>query len=304
MTDGPTEDAIIDAVRAAGWLLEQEAAKTLEANGFTAVSAWPYTDPDEPSTSRELDVYAFKSLLDIADLRLSVSSRVLVECKANVAPYALIGRRVTADRNWPPPFEHCMPFRGIDVPIMLPGGRMGTHDVSPWFGLGLDDIDGSPSRDIFRASQFVHLERKGARWEAKNDGIFNSVVFPLAKALEAAWPSSRQRGRPWATTGAGARGPNDADQIVLRFPLVLTAAPLFTVDTTDGEPVVKEVPWATTMRSLKSKSTTGQFRIDVVNASAFQQYMTDRVDLFSRAVVRKVKEVPESFVFGPGVRSS
>lgn len=59
----------------------------------------------------------------------------------------------------------------------------------------------------FRMTQLTRLDRKGGDWEAKNTGIFTSLVYPLAKALRASHrrastgtvrrPQTPERARPY-----------------------------------------------------------------------------------------------------------
>lgn len=95
-SEEPTSDQIIDALRSAGWLLEQETDSALLKRDYVTSVGAAFPDPDEPSKSREIDVMAYKRLHTDGDLRMSVSIRCLVECKQSSHPYILIGN---ADRR-------------------------------------------------------------------------------------------------------------------------------------------------------------------------------------------------------------
>lgn len=86
MAQWPTDTEVLGAVDDAGWLLEHHAARTLDAADTHPRLGWAYPDPDEPTNSRELDVWSYKEVLRSDEMKLTVSARFLVECKQSSQP--------------------------------------------------------------------------------------------------------------------------------------------------------------------------------------------------------------------------
>jgi hypothetical protein len=138
----------------------------------------------------------------------------------------------------------------------------------------------------FRVTQLTRLDRaKGGAWSANNEGVFNSLVYPLAKALQA----SKKEASPPRPASAGAR--TGWAHVALHFPVVLLSCPLYVVDATATEPAVGQREWVTAQRDLKSESVTGTFEIDVVTEAAFADYVADRF-AFAQSVADAVAEDP------------
>jgi hypothetical protein len=58
---GPSPNEVLEAVRATGFLLEQEVAQRLDDYGFHSEVSRAYEDLDE-GKSREVDVWGFKQM--------------------------------------------------------------------------------------------------------------------------------------------------------------------------------------------------------------------------------------------------
>ncbi len=71
---------------------------------------------------------------------------------------------------------------------------------------------------------------------------------------------------------------------------------MYAVDATVPDIEAAEVPWATVTREIKSAKIDGQFNLDVVNSAALDDYLKERVHLFSNAVARLAEENPQRFV--------
>jgi hypothetical protein len=292
MVDTPTSQQIIEAVRNAGWLLEQDSARLLEHHGLNTLMGWAYADPDDPSTSREMDVHGYRQYFASDELNLVVSARVLIECKQSANPYVLIGRELPEDRRHAQPTEHVLRYqRLISGSTPLGNGTSRIDSVAAWSHLGLDALPGSPSLNPFRATQMTRLDR-GKTWTADNRGIFTSLMYPLAKALRAA-----QKNIP-TTSMPSESPPRDPDfrQVALHFPVVVTSAPLYVIDAKNEHMEPKLADWVTMTRQLKTTNLTGVFNVDVVTYSALGAYLTSQVVGFATAVAEQVKRDPQRFV--------
>ena len=287
----PTGAEIMQALRSAGWLLEQDTLSMFREEGFAAEMGRAYTDPQDGSVSREIDVFGAREYFRQKDVRLRVVAHLIAECKQSTSPYVLIGRPLTRGERSQPPAEHVLRHATIAGRPIQVNGETVIPQHAAWTRLGLDALPGSPSQDTFRATQMTRLTRK-QQWQADNEGIFTSLVYPLAKALRSLQGDIRPRGsgrhdrqRDWATVG-------------LFFPMVVTSADICIVDATADEPVPERRPWATMTRELKSQSVSGKFNVDVVEYSHLRDYLDQRVDRFARAVADLAEQEPEEFVRG------
>lgn len=281
----PGTPEILAALTEAGWLLEQRAARVLTSKDLHPRSGWAYEDVDDPGVSRELDIWSFRRLLNDEDARVSVTMRLLVECKQSSLPYVAIGQQLPDWRFKENPTQHVLPVRSL--PVRKEGPR--TWSESAWEALGFRALAAEMGETTFRATQLTRLDRRGSGWTASNAGIFTSLVFPLAKALRASQKGITSRDY----TPAPTRRDSYLD-FALHFPVVLIGCPLYVVDASKEDPVVTQREWTTAMRELKSKNIDGTFEIDIVTESAFPDYVDEKIR-FAEAVAAMVAVEPRKF---------
>jgi hypothetical protein len=285
----PSATQIVEALRSAGWLLEQDTERTLRENDFHTVPSFAYPDIDDPTTSREVDVMAYKSVYEDTTTRLTVGVRVLAECKQTENPYVLIGRAPSAAASRELRAEHIFRFRTVEVGrenISADSYRL--IQVPPHRYLGLDRLPVSPWKKDFEANQMTRLERRGGDWRASNDGIFNSLIYPLAKATT----HFRKR-----HSGDGIhRVGQDYAHTEFIYPVVVTSAPVYVLDM-DSRPLTpREVGWASMARELRTNVLDARYRIDVVNYEHLQDWIRTQVLPFGEAVGAMAKADPVAFV--------
>lgn len=286
MAHWPTDNELLYAVRQAGWLLEHHALRVLADSDVYPRAGWAFADPDEPTKSRELDVWAFKRLLHDEATMVDVTARFLVECKQSGNPYVGVGYDLPEHRLSGTPMEHSLPREHLTE---MDEGTGIVRSVEAWNHFGFADLARAHRESAFRVTQLTRLDRaKGGAWSATNEGVFTSLVYPLAKALLVS-----KRGASGASPAGSGGAANRVGwtAFALHFPVVLIGCPLYIVDATRPEPYVEERPWITAIRELKSQSVTGTFEIDIVTESAFADYVSDRL-AFSQAVAEKVRENP------------
>ena len=220
----PTDDEVLTAATNAGWLLEQEAVRILDRHEFHPRPSWAFQDSDEPTSSRELDVWSYRRFFTDDEARVTVSASILVECKQSATPYCAIGheppewRRVRGA-----PTEHLIPVEYLPVERSDPG--KGIRQGPAWDLLGFADV-ANEHVPKFRATQLTRLDHtKGGGWSASNAGVFTSLLYPLAKALRAA-----QRDQSGAKDALYRRKQSTDNQsyvpFVFFFPVVLVSCPL------------------------------------------------------------------------------
>lgn len=220
---------------------------------------------------------------------MSVGTTILVECKQSSLPYVLIGCPPSEyDKTRERQEQH---FRFPTVAIRredLGEKRYRIHTATAREYLGLDEIPGNPWDSDFIATQMTRLDRKKT-WLADNKGIFQSLIYPLAKALTSL---RMQRNRSSYTMH---RPGQDWACIDFYYPVVVTSAPIFALDVSVQPFAPKVVPWATMTRELKAKRVSGQFNVDVVTFSHLDAYL-DRIELFTKGISARVIEDPRRFV--------
>lgn len=283
----PSPDELLEAVRQAGWLLEQDAWSELTAFGFVSQPSFAFPDPDEPSTSREIDVMGLRNLIEDDRARVRVQMRVLMECKQSSMPYVLIGRPTASYRDDPgrPEFSPSFPRVMVSQDDAAAGAKKKYVSAAEY--LRLRDLPYSPWADDFVANQMTRLERRSNKWMASNEGIFSSLVHPLAKANE--YFRKQRSSRPIVLRS----GQRSWSTVEFRQLVVVTSAPVFKLDAGSSSPRPEQVDWSTVTRQLSSDNVTGTFHIDVVHAPSLATYLTRRVDAFGNAI-RSID--PERFV--------
>ncbi|MDR7187153.1 hypothetical protein J2X85_004223 [Microbacterium trichothecenolyticum] len=263
----PTAAAVLEALRLAGWLLEQDTQTELTKSGFVVTPGTAFPDPDDNTTSREIDAMGWKTLVEDKASRITVGIRVLAECKQSAMPYVVIGRNSLAhDRTTARPEQTFLRESVAVERIPSPEGGSLLRSVPSHHYLGLDSLP--PWSDEFIGTQMTRLDLKGGKWSAGNDGIFTSLVYPLAKASNYFHKQTKD------VPGA----------IELRFPVVVTSAPVYqvNVDREALEPVV--VPWSTLARNITSASLQGTFHFDIVSYASLSRYLSERIEPVAEAL--------------------
>lgn len=290
MANIPTDEELIAALTDAGWLLEQTVSHVLADFDCHPRLGWAFQDEDEPTKSRELDVFGYRQVLRDEQAKAIVSATFLVECKQSAMPYVAIGQTLP-DWQFNQPEQHRIPTRKVQIRVQ---GSDAFREVDAWTRLGFAQIAKDHGEDYFRATQLTRLDRNNKGWNATNSGIFTSLIFPLAKAIRA-----EQKGYQGGTGGSrlvvkGEVEPR-RDWLVfsLIFPVVVTSAQLFVTDTTSREPEIRRAAWTTARRHLETNSLRGVFDFDVVHGAKFSEYIADRLD-FAEAVAAAVKADPET----------
>lgn len=251
-----------------------------------------FPDPDDPTASRELDVMAARDLHISEKFNFVLRAYVLAECKQSRNPYVLIGKSHAQRRTGPPLFEHHFRFPSViykKEPIGPDQTRSRAASIVDY--LGLADLPGSPYADTFTASQMTRLDRDKQGFTAVNSGIFTSLVYPLAKAVTYQRKTLSNGFNSIQHTLTGPRV-----SIHLYFPVVVTSAPLYTVNVDEEGYVPCQVPWAAMRRQIRSKTIDGSFRIEVVNQDHLDEWLTTRVRTFTDALAEMAEKDPARFV--------
>ncbi|WP_157420286.1 hypothetical protein [Actinomadura kijaniata] len=292
----PSKEELIRAVRAAGWLLEQETETTLQESGFFTIPNRSFPDPDDSTVSREVDVYGRRVFYQHEELALSIEARIIAECKQSSQPYVLIGRPLRESERYRDRIEEIYPHREVEVEFVdWSTGSKGIRSIPARRFLDLQEIPYAPWNDDFLATQMTRLDRK-KEWLADNRGIFTSITVPLAKSVHYfrdQWPAHRG---PAHSRGRSMTSSNSRSHFIFMYPMVVTSSPIFKLDVAQDELDPKIVPWAAMTREVLTSSISGVFNFDVVNFDHLKDYLSWRIMGFMGEVARKAENDPEAFV--------
>ena len=173
MSNSPSIQEILNAVKKSGYLMEQEVASVLENDGFIVAtnSAFPDTDKE---ISREVDILARKMVYENDTYNIKVFIELICECKNNQNPFVFISRKKNKVDFRRDPKEFYFPIK--EYAIAVPD-KPNTVTLVPVFSYwGLQDSHYYYRTDS-KAVQFCRILRKGKEWEAGHADVYNSIFF-------------------------------------------------------------------------------------------------------------------------------
>ncbi len=273
----PTPEQVLAALDASGHLLEQQVATELEGLGYHTQTNRAYTDSEE-GKSRELDVYAYKSLMQVQDRRLRVGMYLLIECKKTAAPFAFLTRPLPPLHR--PPEEVVITLHSHEEQFERDGQTL-IHRIPTFNTLGLHKAYWGTA-DPVKAVHISRLDRKGGNWQATNTGVYDSLTWPMAKALRAFKAPFRNPNR-----GFDAR--TDHSLVLFFIPIVVVASKLYVVDGTSPSPQAHEVDHVRFQREIKAKGFGGDFALDFVQKDGLIRFVEETVVPFGARVVEVVE---------------
>ena len=243
MDASPSHTDIITALRQSGYLMEQQVATQLETLDLHVWTNWAFEDIDE-GNSREIDVRAIKRVAHNEEKMVSAFIEIIVECKNNSNPLVFVGRPKSAVDN-----------RNVPGELFLP-----SRDEEAFFHWGFDLVHyGFASR--MKAVQFCRIDRKGKTWHANHGGLYDSIFYPMAKALAA-------RKREIMKDHGGSKW----RYFWFFVPVVVTSGDILFVDSTATEPILEARNYITFRRDIQSEKLKGTFAVDFVRQSQIEEY--------------------------------
>ena len=272
MSSGPTPEEILAALRKSGYLMEQEVATEIESLGLHVSTNWAFEDSDE-GKSREIDVRAIKRLAVNEVAKISAFIELIVECKNSTNPFVFIGRPKSAmDEGYVPP-ELALPLARHHE-YTEPDQRTYRYK-DPFFHLGFDRVHHGAVAP-HKAVQFCRVNRKNNTWEANHGGLFNSMFYPLAKALKTRKQESisYHPNRQWS-------------HFWFFVPIVVTSGQIYYIDSTEPEPVPRERDFVNFKREIRSGDLQGTFSVDFVRQNRVAQFYDECI----QPVVDKMTEL-------------
>lgn len=245
--------------------------------GYSVATNRAFTDPEE-GKSRELDVWAYKSWMNDTERRVNVACSLLVECKNTTAPFAFLTRPLRPLQRAPEEFlftlhTHESPYEDEEKKFV--------RRTPAFYALGLDQHYWATVNPV-KAVHISRLDRKGGTWHANNTGVFESLTYPMAKALRVVKASFRNPNR-------GFNADRDWSHVLMFVPVAVIASKLFVVDGTLAEPAASEIPHVRFQRELKAKSFDGVFGIDFVQREHLSRFVTEQVEPFMAHLLQLVE---------------
>ncbi|WP_442577846.1 hypothetical protein ACSBOB_20075 [Mesorhizobium sp. ASY16-5R] len=281
MADGqPDPEDIMKAVRASGYLMEQEVATTIEKQGFQVRPNTAFEDMDE-GKSREIDVVATRRYAADERDKIGATAQLIVECKNTVTPYVFITRPKDKVDFLAVPEEFCFPFE-YRMEKKLTDGRTQFWTFPAFRHLGFNRLLPATSTP-WKAVQFCGVRRKSgakgeeaendrakagsAKWYANHDGMYDAMFYPMAKALKA-----HKELMPRYQT------PTDWAYMWFFFPLIVTSGPLFMIDSSAADPHPVSVPFITFGREIQTSKLSGKFLVTFIQQASLPQYFGEVIE--------------------------
>jgi hypothetical protein len=261
----PTSDEILSALNRTGFMLEYRVAQALRNKGFSTDINHAYPDP-ESGKSREIDVSASLDRdIERQPVSLNVGVGLVIECKSGLNPFVLIGER---NQN-PVGFDDSI-FLSFD-PYTLEFEDRVYERIK--YDLEFDELPGSWRKEDFVGYQIIRMNQQNGNWKADNNSIYDSILYPLAKA----WQYTIDRHYPDDDNEEDKAAQWQYPGLTYTFPIIVTAGPVFIVDVTEDQATVKEVGWASLKRDFSSTELSVDLRVDVVSFDHFAEYLDSRI---------------------------
>lgn len=260
-----TPEEIKEALNKSGYLFEQQVATQLEKLGFHVETNKAFLDQEE-GKSREIDVMAFKELFRVKEVNTQAIGVCYLncECKNSTNPLVFLTRNKNVlDRSWEP-----------DGIFLCQSSRLKSIDGSqkdfPAFSsLGLYDHHFATKTEE-KAVQLCKITRNGNKIEAQHSGVIEGFIYPLVKSK-----------RIWEN-----QLPQDTETkkyCKILFNLVVTNAPIYTIDALQPDPIPVARPFVPFVRELRTQLYEGRFLITFVHYDHLQFFIEQEVKpLFSR----------------------
>lgn len=268
----PSEEDILNAINASGYLFEQEIGSILEKNSFHIQTNAAFKDEDE-DTSREIDVMGYQRFYWSEEKKISIGVTILCECKNNQSPFVFIKRNKSAvDKFYCPP-NFLFPRKEFDIPIE---GKSNSFNIVPAFKhFQLDKIFPYNIAES-KAVQFCKIIRKGKVWNAFHDGIYDNILLPIIKCLEYfKKKDSKMLDSEW-------------NNYFIYFPIVVLNSQIYSIDSHLTPDKLTTLDFLSFTREIDSKKIKGKYLIDFVTKGGLQSYLDNHLKLFVEKFIEQV----------------
>lgn len=261
MTQRSDMKSIVAALERSGYLMEQEVATQIEELDFHVWTNWAFRDVEE-GKSRELDVRAIRRITMNDSESLGAFVELLVECKNNSNPYVFLRRPKSQVDNRHPPPEFLFPITEYEREKKIDAKRSHVRRIHAFEHLRFSDIHHQFVSDS-KVVQFCQLLRKGKHLHANHGGLYDSIFFPMAKAV-------MERRREIVSTARG-----KVKYFWLLVPIVVLRGEMFCVDSSVENPIPDPTTHVTFKREIRAKAVDGTFAVEFVHQSGLSAFIDD-----------------------------
>lgn len=258
----PTPEQIISALHKTGFIFEHQVAQRLLELNFKVMLNDAFIDPDT-GKSREIDVVASAHNNIQRDnlAKIIISATLLIECKNYSDPLVIIGQGNDFR------FHNDEPVITFDPLLFEFSDRSPENYGGIYPGLGMWKLPSHTTRG-FIGRQLIKMYRKDGKWQSTNQSIYDSIIYPLAKAVES------ERAQEEDSPSDSEAQPWYLPTFTYIFPVLVTAGTIYTVDVmSGGSPVVAEAQWVPLIRHFSKSS----FMMDVVRFECLEAYVIERI---------------------------
>lgn len=270
-----TKNDILQAINNSGYLFEQEIATLIENKGFHVQTNVAFADEDEDK-SREIDVVAYKNCYHNEQTKISISVKILCECKNSTNPFVFIYRKKNeVDSRYNPP---CFTFPKKEYHEPVPD-KQGSYWIKSGFSFFNIDSIFPYSLEDTKAVQFCKLVIKDKKWNAFHDGIYDSIIFPMVKCLESYKnQDSKYNNGVWK-------------HYIVYFPIVILSSDLYAINSEKLKSVdqIKCVDYVHFTRDINNTKIKDKYLIDFITKDGLDSYIQVNINQFMEKFVEKLK---------------
>jgi hypothetical protein len=269
-----TPEQIKEVLEKSGYLFEQQVATQIEQFGYHVTTNKAYQDQEE-GKSREIDIVAHKEYFRLSEWGQEAIGVCYLncECKNSSSPLVFINRKKSLlDKSYTPDG------------IFLINDPYSKHTSNILFHkLGLFENHFATNTE-HKAVQIWKINRNGNKTEAQHSGVIEGFIYPLVKSKKL-----------WENQLPGDR--DDKKYCKIIFNLVITNAPIYTIDSMDENALPKPCYYAPFIRELRTRDFNGEYLITFVQYKELKRFFENEIGCFMDAIKAKYEEKPELYSF-------
>jgi hypothetical protein len=148
---------------------------------------------------------------------------LIIECKNTTAPFVLVGE--TIPNHW---FADSIFLSFDPLRLNFPGRQGWSLETR----LPLKRPRPPSAEESFIGNQLLRMNRQSGTWRADNSAVYDSILYPLAKASNHYWREITEgdedfdKNAPWKPP---------YPYLAYLIPVIVTAGPVYTVDAVSDE---------------------------------------------------------------------
>ncbi|WP_155403750.1 hypothetical protein [Variovorax paradoxus] len=269
----PSPKRMMEALRKSGYLFEHEVAIAVERMGFYVERSHAYVDPDE-GKSREVDIRAFKMVLNNKTFKFQVCVHMFIECKDSDSPFVFLQTdKSEIDKEAVEGMEYLFPWqtnKSANAMMMRHYGLQHEHYYYK-----------EPKKSV----QFAKIVRKGSDWFALHENVYDALILPQVKAVKEFMKGF----------GMVHSRPYEHESIQLYFNAIVVRDHLFMLDLDRDDAEPQPAGRASFQRQIEMRSVKGKYLVDFVTQSYLETYVQNEVLGFANEIVRQFGEDPMRF---------